>query len=180
VANPTVSPEAYTTYGMLSKYDWSPRFKAALMGSIEVESLDPKTKKSFEHTRKQKGGGTGYGLFQFERGYTDKKTGIYHKGQLDDYESFLKDHSLKDSKESQIDFVYKSMTTNGYDSKGNSKAPHEIGGTNRGMLQDAMKNQDINDSTESLMDDYFHSGVPHEDRRKKSSEKYRKAFKIKP
>jgi len=44
VANPTVSPEAYTTYGMLSKYDWSPRFKAALMGSIEVESLDPKTK----------------------------------------------------------------------------------------------------------------------------------------
>ncbi len=162
-----ISPEAYTTYGMLSKYDWSPSFKAALMGSIDVE-----TGGSFDYQKKQDNGGPGRGLFQFE------------KKHLNDYRKYLKDNGLTDSAENQIEFVYKNMTIDSYskDKQGKyvSNAPHEIGGTNRGMLQDAMKNQDINDSTESLMDDYFHSGVPHEDRRKKESEKYRKAFKIKP
>lgn len=163
----TISPEAYTTYGMLSKYDWSPRFKAALMGSIDVE-----TGGSFNHQQKQGKGGPGRGLFQFEGKH------------LSDYKKYLKDNGLTDSSENQIEFVYKNMTIDSYtknkQGKYVSKAPHEIGGTNRGMLQDAMKHQDVNDSTESLMDDYFRSGVPHEDWRKKSAEKYRNAFNIKP
>jgi len=160
-----LSPQEYTTYGMLSKYDWSPRFVSALMGSIDVE-----TGGSFDYQKKQKGG-PGRGLFQFE------------KKHLSDYLDYLKENNLKDSPENQIAFVYKNITTDTYskDAMGKyvSDAPHEIGGTDRAFLQDSMKEESTDEATDTLMDSYFKSGTPHIGRRKKSAEKYRKALNIK-
>jgi len=62
---------------------------SSLMGNIAVE-----TGNSFDHTQKQKGGGGGYGLFQF--------TGS-HK---DDYFDWVKENGFKDSKFTQAKFVH--------------------------------------------------------------------------
>jgi len=153
-----ISPKAYTTYGMLSKYpDWEKDFKKGILGSIDVE-----TGGTFDFQTKQKGG-TGYGLYQFERGYTDPKTGVYHNGQLDDYEIFLKDNNLKDSGEAQTEFVHKSMTMK------SSKAPHDLGWKKRGNLQGMFNSKDTDAVSDTLMDNYFMSGTPHLNKRKKSS-----------
>ena len=152
-----ISPKAYTTYGMLSKYpDWEKDFKKGILGSIDVE-----TGGTFDHTTKQKSG-TGYGLFQFERGYTDDK-GVYQKGQLDDYEDYLKNNTLKDSSESQIEFVHKSMTMK------SSKAPHDLGWKKRQSLQGMFNSKDTDAVSDTLMKNYFMSGIPHIKRRKKSA-----------
>ena len=149
-----ISPKAYTTYGMLSKHPWGEGIKQALLGSIDVE-----TGGSFNYKQKQDKGGPGRGLFQFE------------KGQLDDYNKYLKDNSLTDSAENQIEFVYKNMTTK------SSKSPHDLGWRSRGELQGMFNNDDTDAISDSLMKNYFRSGVPHIDRRKKASKKYKDGLK---
>ena len=149
-----MSPEAYTTYGMLSKYPWGEGMKQALLGSMYVESLNPKTGKSFDYKRKQDKG-PARGLFQFD-------------SQLSDYKKYLKDNNLKDSPENQIEFVYKTMTMK------SSKAPHDLGWKKRKNLQGMFNSQDTDGITDVLMDNYFMSGKPHINRRKKASKRYKK------
>lgn len=148
-----ISPEAYTTYGMLSKYPWSEGVKQSLLGSIDVE-----TGGTFDYQQKQGKGGPGRGLFQFEG------------KQLSDYNEYLDDFELKDSGQNQIGFVYKSMTEK------SSKAPHDLGWRSRGELQGMFNSEDTDAISESLMKNYFRSGVPHMDRRKDSSKKYREVL----
>lgn len=146
-----VSPKAYTTYGMLSKHPWGEGMKRALLGSIDVE-----TGGSFDYLQKQDKGGPGRGLFQFEG------------TQLSDYKDYLKDNNLQDSAENQIEFVYKSMIMK------SSKAPHDLGWRSRGELQGMFNSKDTDAISDSLMKNYFRSGVPHLKRRKAQSKKYEK------
>ena len=170
MANPTVSPEAYTHYGMLSKYPkWGESFKDALLGSMYVESKVPKTGEAFNFKRKQDNG-PAEGLFQFE------------KAHLDDYHKYLKDNGLTDSSESQIAFVYENMTNGGYSldkSTGDyvSNSPHEIGGVARRNLQGMFQGTDTDAISDSLMKNYFKSSKPHMAERKKASKRYEAGLK---
>ena len=150
-----VSPKAYSTYGMLSKHpEWDENFKQALLGEIDVE-----TGGTFDFKQKQGNGGPGRGLFQFEG------------RQLSDYKKYLKDNNLINSGENQIAFVKASMTQK------SSVAPHDLGWKSRGELQGLFQGSDTDTINDSLMKNYFRSGVPHMGRRKKASKKYSKAFK---
>jgi len=157
VANPKqkVSPKAYTTYGMLSKYpEWDDEFKNAMLGGIDVE-----TGGSFDYKQKQGKGGPGRGLFQFEG------------KQLSDYNQYLKANNLANSAENQIAFVHANMTQK------SSKAPHDLGWRSRGELQGMFQGSDTDTVSDSLMKNYFRSGVPHIDRRKEASKKYSSSLK---
>jgi hypothetical protein len=135
---------------MLSKYPWGEGMKQGLLGAIDVE-----TGGSFNHLKKQDGGGPGRGLFQFEGKH------------LSDYNDYLKDNGLTNSGENQIAFVYKNMTMK------SSKAPHDLGWRSRGELQGMFNSDDTDAISDSLMKNYFRSGVPHIDWRKKKSGKYK-------
>lgn len=158
MGNSKASPQAYTTYGMLSKYpEWDDKFKEAMLGSMDVE-----TGGTFDYKQKQGKGGPGRGLFQFEG------------KQLSDYNQYLTDNSLTNSAENQIAFVNASMTQK------SSVAPHDLGWQSRGELQGLFKGSDTDTISDSLMKNYFRSGVPHMDRRKKSASKYTDWFKPNP
>ncbi len=157
MGSPKPSPAAYTTYGMLSKYPLGEDMKYALLGSIDVE-----TGGSFDYNQKQGKGGPGRGLFQFEG------------KQLTDYKKYLKDNGLTNSAENQMAFVYDSMTMK------SSKAPHDLGWRSRGELQGMFNSKDTDVITDSLMKNYFRSGVPHIGRRKKASDFYKQNMKPTP
>jgi len=82
---------------------------------------------------------------------------------LDDYEDYLKNNTLKDSSESQIEFVHKSMTMK------SSKSPHDLGWKKRQSLQGMFNSKDTDAVSDTLMKNYFMSGIPHIKRRKKSA-----------
>jgi len=87
---------------------------SAIMGNIAVE-----TGGTYSHTQKQKGGGDGYGIFQF--------TGS-HK---DDYFDWVEENGFKDSHFSQAKFVYDNI----YAKEGYGR---ELGWRDRGMLQKSL------------------------------------------
>ena len=86
---------------------------SSIMGNIAVE-----TGNTFSHTQKQKGGGGGYGLFQFTGGHKD------------DYFDWIKGNKIPDSKFSQAKFVYDNI----YERGGYGR---DLGWRDRGLLQSA-------------------------------------------
>jgi len=135
----------------------------ALMGNIAVE-----TGNSFSHTQKQKGGGGGYGLFQF--------TGS-HK---DDYFNWIKKNKMSDDRFSQAKFVYDNI----YAKEGYGR---ELGWRDRGLLQKAFDDdiptpmtfspkarESVSTSrkTKTFANVYEKAGKPHMRRRLKEAHKY--------
>ena len=133
---------------------------SAIMGNIAVE-----TGNTYDHTQKQKGGGGGYGLFQF--------TGS-HK---DDYFDWVKDNKFKDSKFTQAKFVYDNI----YAKKGYGR---ELGWRDRGLLQGAFDEPvptpmalsegaqdrvEVSQKTKTFANVYEKAGKPHMKRRLKSA-----------
>ena len=129
---------------------------ASIMGNIAVE-----TGNTFSHTQKQKGGGGGYGLFQF--------TGS-HK---DDYFDWLKGNKIPDSHYSQSKFVYDNIYAKGGYGR-------DLGWRDRGLLQGAFDEpvptpmalspaaQDrvgVSKKTRTFADVYEKAGTPHMKRR---------------
>jgi len=132
----------------------------ALMANIDVE-----TGGTYSHTQKEKKG-KGYGLFQF--------TGSH----LIDYKKWLKDSSLKDSKNSQAKFVYDNI----YASKGYGR---ELGWRDRSKLQTINeekmnKNPHIINPTrrkaETFSNIYERPSVPHMDKRMLSADKWEELY----
>jgi hypothetical protein len=141
---------------------------SAIMGNIAVE-----TGNTYDHTQKQKGGGGGYGLFQF--------TGS-HK---DDYFDWVKDNKFKDSKFTQAKFVYDNI----YAKKGYGR---ELGWRDRGLLQGAFDEpvptpmalsegaQDrvgVSQKTKTFSNVYEKAGKPHMKRRLKSAHDWEEELK---
>jgi len=141
---------------------------SAIMGNIAVE-----TGNTYDHTQKQKGGGGGYGLFQF--------TGS-HK---DDYFDWVKDNKFKDSKFTQAKFVYDNI----YAKKGYGR---ELGWRDRGLLQGAFDEpvptpmalsegaQDrvgVSQKTKTFANVYEKAGKPHMKRRLKSAHDWEEELK---
>ena len=131
---------------------------SAIMGNISVETGD-----SFDHTQLQKGGGGGYGLFQF--------TGS-HK---DDYFDWIKANKIPDSKFSQAKFVYDNIYAKGGYGR-------ELGWKDRGLLQSAFDDPiptpmalspggrervPVSQKTKIFADVYEKAGIPHMRRRLK-------------
>jgi len=140
----------------------------ALMGNISVE-----TGGSFSHTQKQKGGGGGYGLFQF--------TGS-HK---DDYLEWIKQKELEDNKYSQAKFVYDNI----YEVDGYGR---DLGWRDRGLLQSAFDDEKptpmalsprsqeivpIHKKTSTFTTAYEKAGKPHMNRRLREAVRYHDILK---
>ena len=141
---------------------------SAIMGNIAVE-----TGNTYDHTQKQKGGGGGYGLFQF--------TGS-HK---DDYFDWVKDNKFKDSKFTQAKFVYDNI----YGKEGYGR---ELGWRDRGILQDAFNEEigtpmalsegaqdrvEVSQKTKTFANVYEKAGKPHMGRRLKSAHDWEEELK---
>ena len=136
---------------------------SAIMGNISVETGD-----SFDHTQLQKGGGGGYGLFQF--------TGS-HK---DDYFDWVKENGFKDSKFTQAKFVYDNIYAKGGYGR-------ELGWKDRGLLQSAFDDPiptpmalspggrervPVSHKTKVFADVYEKAGIPHMGRRLKKAHEF--------
>ena len=147
---------------------------AAIMGNIAVE-----TGNTFDHTQKQKGGGGGYGLFQF--------TGR-HK---DDYFDWIKGNKIPDTHFSQAKFVHDNIYATG-------EYGHDLGWRARGVLQESLDEpvptpmalskggQDrveryaphlVSEKTRTFANVYEKAGKPHMDRRIKSAHEWHKKWR---
>ena len=119
---------------------------AAIMGNIAVE---------------QKGGGGGYGLFQFTGGHKD------------DYFDWIKGNKIPDSKFSQAKFVHDNIYATG-------EYGHDLGWRARGVLQESLDKpvptpmalskgaQDrvgVSKKTRTFANVYEKAGTPHMNRR---------------
>ena len=91
---------------------------SAIMGNIDVE-----TGGTFDHTTEQRGG-KGYGLFQF-----DDQQGAYW--------DWLESTTLRDSPESQIQFVADAIYNDEYTAEGMFTGPLDIGGESRKAIREA-------------------------------------------
>lgn len=143
---------------------------SAIMGNIAVE-----TGNTFDHTQKQKGGGGGYGLFQF--------TGR-HK---EDYLGWIKDNKIPDTHFSQAKFVYDNIYAKG-------EYGHDLGWKARGVLQESLDDpvptpmalskggQDrvgVSKKTRTFADVYEKAGTPHMDRRLQEAHDWEKKLREK-
>ena len=153
-------PDDEETVWALKKAGFGEDDISALMGNIAVE-----TGNTFDHTQKQKGGGGGYGLFQF--------TGS-HK---DDYFDWIKTNKIPDSKNSQAKFVYDNI----YAKEGYGR---ELGWRDRGLLQKvfdepvptpmalspkARQRVPVSQKTKTFTNVYEKAGTPHMRRRLKEA-----------
>jgi|GEM_PF-3871205 len=127
----------------LTEKGYSKEAIAGILGNIDVE-----TGGSFSPLQLQKGGGNGYGLFQFDfmRPY---------------YEKFLGDR--EDSIELQIEFMDDII-------KGDKQ--DIIGKGNAAKLRKALEGDDPEEIAIKFMEIFERPGIPHKDRRTASTRKY--------
>ena len=141
---------------------------AAIMGNIAVE-----TGNTFSHTQKQKGGGGGYGLFQFTGGHKD------------DYFDWIKGNKIPDSKFSQAKFVHDNIYATG-------EYGHDLGWRARGVLQESLDEpvptpmalsqaaQDrvgVSKKTRTFANVYEKAGTPNMNRRIRSAHDWHKKWR---
>jgi len=141
---------------------------AAIMGNIAVE-----TGNTFSHTQKQKGGGGGYGLFQFTGGHKD------------DYFDWIKGNKIPDSKFSQAKFVHDNIYARG-------EYGHDLGWRARGVLQESLDEpvptpmalsqaaQDrvgVSKKTRTFANVYEKAGTPNMNRRIRSAHDWHKKWR---
>jgi len=131
-----------TIYNYLLEKGFSKEATAGIMGNIDVE-----TGGSYNYQQKQKGGGKGYGLFQFD--FMNKY-----------YQDYLKKNKLEDSANTQIDYMYD--TIYGNEAMFSTK--------DKKALREALESGNVQQATKGFQDIFENPGVPHEDRRMKSAE----------
>lgn len=131
-----------TIYNYLLEKGFSKEAAAGIMGNIDVE-----TGGSYNYQQKQKGGGKGYGLFQFD--FMNKY-----------YQDYLKKNKLEDSANTQIDYMYD--TIYGNEAMFSTK--------DKKALREALESGNVQQATKGFQDIFENPGVPHEDRRMKSAE----------
>lgn len=129
-------------YNYLLEKGFSKEAAAGIMGNIDVE-----TGGSYNYQQKQKGGGKGYGLFQFD--FMNKY-----------YQDYLKRNKLEDSANTQIDYMYD--TIYGNEAMFSTK--------DKKALREALESGNVQQATKGFQDIFENPGVPHEDRRMKSAE----------
>lgn len=131
-----------TIYNYLLEKGFSKEAAAGIMGNIDVE-----TGGSYDYQQKQKGGGKGYGLFQFD--FMNKY-----------YQDYLKRNELEDSANTQIDYMYD--TIYGNEAMFSTK--------DKKALREALESGNVQQATKGFQDIFENPGVPHEERRMKSAE----------
>tara|TARA_R100001086_G_scaffold196209_1_gene112996 strand:+ start:1107 stop:1694 length:588 start_codon:yes stop_codon:yes gene_type:complete len=137
-----------TIYNYLLEKGFSKEAAAGIMGNIDVE-----TGGSYDYQQKQKGGGKGYGLFQFD--FMNKY-----------YQDYLKRNKLEDSANTQIDYMYD--TIYGNEAMFSTK--------DKKALREALESGNVQQATKGFQDIFENPGVPHEDRRMKSAEDIYKKY----
>ena len=137
-----------TIYNYLLEKGFSKEAAAGIMGNIDVE-----TGGSYNYQQKQKGGGKGYGLFQFD--FMNKY-----------YQDYLKRNELEDSAKTQIDYMYD--TIYGNEAMFSTK--------DKKALREALESGNVQQATKGFQDIFENPGVPHEDRRMKSAEDIYKKY----
>lgn len=120
----------------LQDLGYSQEAVAGIVGNIFVE-----TGGSFSYKQRQKGGGRGYGIFQFDFLYPH-------------YTQWLKDR--KDSLEAQLDFMHDTIF---------GEAQDTIGRGNAKRLRLALVRGDVKETTTAFMEIFEKPGVPHTERR---------------
>lgn len=90
-STPQTRQRANNLISIMRRQGLNDRAIAVMMGNIAVE-----TGGSYSHTQKQRGGGKGYGLFQYDF-------------MRPHYESYIKKAGLPDSPESQVRFAYETI-----------------------------------------------------------------------
>lgn len=129
-------------YNYLLEKGFSKEAAAGIMGNIDVE-----TGGSYDYQQKQKGGGKGYGLFQFD--FMNKY-----------YQDYLQKNELEDSANTQIDYMYDTIYGN----------EPMFSTKDKKALQEALESGNVQQATKGFQDIFENPGVPHEDRRMKSAE----------
>ena len=136
----SVSNESIVT-SIVKNTQLRPEAMAALLGNIAVETGD-----TFDYTIRQRGASNpAIGLLQFDP-----------KGKLGDYLEYLKDNSLKDSPQHQIDYFMDTIYGNSRD---------EIGYGVATKLRQVMATGDYFEITIALSRLWFRPSKPHLDRR---------------
>ena len=136
--------------GLLSKH-FPESAISAILGNIDVE-----TGGTFDHTTEQRGG-KGYGLIQF-----DDQQGAYW--------DWLESTTLRDSPESQIQFVADAIYNDKYDAEGMFTGPLDIGGKSRKKIRQAFDEGSTLDITQVFSEEYERPSKPRMDKRVKSAE----------
>ena len=143
----TQAEQNYNTFlnSARSIFGDNPVILSALSGNAAVESAY-----SFDPAQKQIGGGGGEGVYQFD----------FHKPY---YNKFLKDNNLKDTVDSQNQYVYENIYGSLQDvvGEGNAKA-----------IREAFAGNDPQIANEVFMKRFLRPGKPHADRRAKETDLY--------
>jgi hypothetical protein len=136
----SVSNESIVT-SIVKNTGLRPEAVAALLGNIAVETGD-----TFDYTIKQRGvKNPAIGLLQFDP-----------KGKLDDYLEYLKENSLKDSPQNQINYFIDTIY---------GRSRDEIGHGVAAKLREVISTGDYFEITIALSRLWFRPSKPHLDRR---------------
>ena len=127
--------------GLLSKH-FPESAISAILGNIDVE-----TGGTFDHTTEQRGG-KGYGLFQF-----DDQQGAYW--------DWLESTTLRDSPESQIQFVADAIYNDEYTAEGMFTGPLDIGGESREAIREAFDVGSAAEIAKAFSDKYERPSKPN-------------------
>ncbi len=126
---------------------------SAILGNIDVE-----TGGTFDHTTEQRGG-KGYGLFQFD-------------DQQEAYWDWLQSTTLRDSPESQIQFVADAIYNDDYNAEGMFTGPLDIGGESRKAIRKAFDEGSAAEIAEVFSKEYERPSKPNMKKRIESAEDF--------
>ena len=138
--------------GLLSKH-FPESAISAILGNIDVE-----TGGTFDHTTEQRKG-KGYGLFQF-----DDQQGAYW--------DWLESTTLRDSPESQIQFVADAIYNDDYNAEGMFTGPLDIGGESRKAIRKAFDEGSAAEIAKAFSDKYERPSKPNMKKRVESAEDF--------
>jgi hypothetical protein len=143
---------AFQIAGLLSEH-----FPESAISAI-LANIDVETGGTFDHTTEQRGG-KGYGLFQFD-------------DQQEAYWDWLESTTLRDSPESQIQFVADAIYNDDYNAEGMFTGPLDIGGKSRKAIRKAFDEGSAAEIAEVFSKEYERPSKPNMKKRIESAEDF--------
>jgi len=143
---------AFQIAGLLSEH-----FPESAISAI-LANIDVETGGTFDHTTEQRGG-KGYGLFQFD-------------DQQEAYWDWLESTTLRDSPESQIQFVADAIYNDDYNAEGMFTGPLDIGGKSRKAIRKAFDEGSTAEIAEVFSKEYERPSKPNMKKRIESAEDF--------
>ena len=143
---------AFQIAGLLSEH-----FPESAISAI-LANIDVETGGTFDHTTEQRGG-KGYGLFQFD-------------DQQEAYWDWLESTTLRDSPESQIQFVADAIYNDDYNAEGMFTGPLDIGGESRKAIRKAFDEGSTAEIAEVFSKEYERPSKPNMKKRIESAEDF--------